>query len=286
MYTISPFVLEAADVDGAFRLFTPTGAASITDANLASALREFSSIRPHVDQHSVSEILARHALPIDAAEQFLTRIKVLRRLKSDESVAVYCPSNDVSRALSTCIENNDAIICNSFEDLTLVQNPTFLIAIQPAYSPSLAREIYAACAKWPNCIVLHAYFVFRHFVIDGFYSASMGLPDHFSGLHNLAGLDRNPGFKPASWADFFLSDPYAVNSLSVPTFAASQIETAAAIHLLYTRVRPLLSDGVAPLFPDDLSTVIEMNLDTGRIERHRGAHSTFSAEPRTIQTRE
>ncbi|QND61803.1 McbB family protein [Mesorhizobium huakuii] len=282
MYTISPFVLEPADIDGVCKLFTPTGAASISDANLAAALREFSSIRPYIDEHCVSEILERNALPIDAAEQFLTKLKVLRRMKSDESVVIYCASDEISRSLGKCIENNDAITCTSIDDLALIGNPTFLVAIQAAYSSTTAREIYAACARSPECIVLHAYFVFRHFVIDGFYSASMGLPDHFSGLHNLAGLDRNPGFKPTSWADFFLSDPYALNSLSVPTFAALEIEAAAALHLLYTRLRPLLADGVAPLFPDDLSTIIEMNLDTGRIERHRGAHSTYSAEPRTI----
>ncbi|EHS51979.1 hypothetical protein PDO_4945 [Rhizobium sp. PDO1-076] len=282
MYTISPFVLESADIDGVYKLFTPTGAASITDVNLAAALREFSPIRPRINKHVALEILERNGLPIDAAEQFLIKLKILRRMKSDESVVIYCSSDEISRSLAKCIENNDAIICTSVHELALIGRPTFLIAIQAAYTPAAAREIYDACARCPECIVLHAYFVFRHFVIDGFYSASMGLPDHFSGLHNLAGLDRNPGFKPISWADFFLADPYAVTSLSVPTFAALEIEAAAALHLLYTRVRPLLADGVAPLFPDDLSTIIEMNLDTGRIERHRGAHSTFSAGPRSI----
>jgi len=282
MYTISPFVLEPVDIDGVYKLFTPTGVASITDVHLAAALREISPIRPQIKRQAVSEILKRNGLPIDAAEQFLIKLKVLRRMKSDESVVIYCPSAEISQSLAKCIENNDAIICTSVHDLALIGTPTFLIAIQPAYAAAAAREIYDACARYPECIVLHAYFVFRHFVIDGFYSASMGLPDHFSGLHNLAGLDRNPGFKPTSWADFFLADPYAVSSLSVPTFATLEIEAGAALHLLYTRMRPLLADGVAPLFPDDLSTIIEMNLDTGRIERHRGAHSTLSAGPRSI----
>lgn len=282
MYSISPFILDAADADGACRLFTPTGATSITDANLASALREFSSMRPHAGQAEVAEVLQRHALPIDAAGRFLSRINVLREMKSDDGVVIFCPSDDLGNALAGCVRNNDAIACHPVADIAEIGNPTFLVAIQAAYSPAAVRQIYAACARNPNCIVLHAYFVFRHFVIDGFYSPSMGLPDHFSGLHNLAGLDRNPGFKPTSWADFFLSDPYALETIAVPTFAASEIEAAAALHLLYMRLRPLLTQGVAPLFPDDLSTVIEMNLDTGRIERHRGAHSTFSAAPRSI----
>ena len=282
MYSISPFVLDVVGVDGSCRIFTPTGAASITDANLASALREFASMRSRVGDGEVTQVLERNALPVEAAEQFLSRIKVLRRMSADNDVVVYCRSENMCHALTDCIEGNDAVTCMVSTDIEHIGNPTFLIAIQETYSAKTVRDLYAVCAENKQCIFLHSYFVFRHFVIDGLYSPSMGLPDHFSGLHNLAGLDRNPAFKPISWADFFLSDLYSVETLSVPTFQASTIETSAALHLLYTRFRPLVAQGVAPLFPDDLSTIIEMNLDTGRVDRHRGAHSTFSFGPRSI----
>lgn len=282
MFSIAPFVLDAADDNGACKIFTPTGAASITDANLAAALRELASMRPSINDFDVAQVLERNSLPVDAARQFLSRIKVLRQVDSINDVVVYCKSESVCGAVAECIERNDAVACKSVREIDLIGTPSFLVAIQEKYSSALVRELYSACAENRKCILLHSYFVFRHFVIDGFYSPLMGLPDHFSGLHNLAGLDRNPGFKPVSWADFFLADPYAAEALFVPTFEASGIEISAALHLLYTRFRPLLAEGVAPLFPDDLSTVIEMNLDTGRIERHRGAHSNFSSGPRNI----
>lgn len=282
MYLISPFILDPVGVDGTCKLFTPMGVASIIDTDLAAALRELSSMRPHVCQDEVIEVLRRNALPVDAAEQFLSRIKVLREIKPDDSLVIFCASREIGNALADCIGNNDAVACLPVTDIEQIGCPSLLLAVQTSYSVAAVREIYSVCHRCSNCILLHAYFVFRHFVIDGFYSASMGLPDHFSGLHNLAGLDREPGFKPASWADFFLSDPYAIDVLSVPTFTPSEMESGAALHLLYTRLRPMLAQGVSPLFPDDLSTVIEMNFDTGRIERHRGVHSTFSSEPRSI----
>lgn len=282
MLSISPIVVESNDPSGPCRLFTPMGAASITDANLVSALRELKGMRPRATEDDVSRVLEDNKLPVDAAKSFLIRLNVLKEISSEKRLVVCCNTVAVARAFADYVIGNDAIDCDVVSDADEITRDAYIVYIQTSYSAENVSRLYKACARFDSCIILHSYFVFRHFVIDGFYTPKMGLPDHFSGLHNLAGLNRNPDFKPISWADYFLSDEYAVESLKVPTFDISEIEIHAALHLLYTRLRPFLTLGVAPIFPDDLSTVIELNLDTGRVERHRGVHSVFSPEPRRI----
>jgi hypothetical protein len=155
MFLISPFILDAADADGVWKLFTPTGAASITDANLAAALHEFSTMQPHVARTEVANVLQRNALPVDAAGQFLSRIKVLREIKPDDSLVIFCPSNDLGDTLAACIKVNDAIACHSVADIADVGSPSFLVAIQSTYSAAAVREIYASCAgtRTASCFI-------------------------------------------------------------------------------------------------------------------------------------
>lgn len=282
MFSVSPFILSSASADGAWQLFTPLGAARVTDANLVAALGELSTLDRHVHEDAIGELLERQALPVSAAQQFLERLKVLRRIDEKKNIVIFSPLESIAAGLAELVLNRDAVSCRYCTKVTDFAGADLVLAIQDQYQPQLAREIYSACKEKKECILLHSYFVFRHFIIDGFYSPAIDLPDHFSGLHNLAGLDRSAKFKPASWADFFFADPYAIETLSVPTFPSADIEISAALHLAYTRMRPLLTDGVSPLFPDDLSTVIELNLDTGRVERHRGVHSNFSSTLREI----
>lgn len=282
MFSVSPFVLSSAPADGAWQLFTPVGAARITDANLVAALGEIKALRSRVDEVEIEKILERKTLPVSAAQQFLERLKVLRKVEDMKTVAVFSPSQTLADDVVQLILDRDAVSCRACTTLSDIADADLILAIQDRYEPGLAKDIYAACKSKREAILLHSYFVFRHFIIDGFYSSAIDLPDHFSGIHNLAGLDRSSKFKPSSWADYFFSDPYAIETMHVPTFPAAQIETAVALHLAYMRLRPLIADGVSPLFPDDLSTVIELNLDTGRIERHRGVHSNFSSSLREI----
>ncbi|MBD9448607.1 MULTISPECIES: McbB family protein [unclassified Rhizobium] len=282
MLSVSPFVISSAPTDGAWQLFTPVGAARVTDANLVAALGEIKRLQSRVHEREIEKILESQTLPVTAARQFLERLRVLRKVEDMKTVMVFSPSRKLADDVAQLILDRDAVSCRSSANIADIEGADLILAIQDRYEPELARKIYAACKSRKESILLHSYFVFRHFIVDGFYSPAIDLPDHFSGIHNLAGLDRSSKFKPSSWADYFFSDPYAIETLAVPTFPASQIETATALHLAYMRLRPLIADGVSPLFPDDLSTVIELNLDTGRIERHRGVHSNFSSSPRDI----
>lgn len=282
MFSISPIVLNSEQVDGAWQLFTPVGAAQITDAKLADALRELSTLQPRVPKSEIEQIFEAKDIPVSEALQFLERLKVLRSIEESKSVVIFSPSQDIADNIARLVLERDAVLCSSCTELSQIEGADLILAIQDQYRPSLAREIYSTCKKKKETILLHSYFVFRHFIIDGFYSSAIDLPDHFSGLHNLAGLDRSSKFKPSSWADYFYRDPYSVETISLPTFPTADIERSAALHLAYLRLRPLLTDGVTSLFADDLGTVIELNLDTGRVERHRGVHSNFSSSLRDI----
>lgn len=282
MFSVSPFILSSTPTDGAWQLFTPVGAARITDVNLVAALSELGAMASHICESEIARLLERQALPVSAAQQFLERLKVLRRIDETKSVVVFSPSASIATSVADLILSRDAVSCRFCTDISEIGDADLILVIQDRYDARLVRALYAFCKDRKERIILHSYFVFRHFVIDGFYSAAIDLPDHFSGLHNIAGLDRSAKFKPESWADYFFADPYAIETLPVPTFPAAGIEVSAALHLVYTRMRPFLSEGVSPLFPDDLSTVIELNLDTGRIERHRGVHSNFSTSPRDV----
>lgn len=281
MISIAQFLLKPAR-NGSWNLFSPAGATRITNTNLAKALQELATAGSRISSDAATNIFQINDLPAETAIEFLITIRIFRKVREDKNITIYSPSMDIARSLASNIETTEGLACKIATKIEEVGPSNFLIAVQDHYSPPSAREIYSICRKHDNCILLHSYFVFRHFVIDGFYSSAMGLPDHFSGLYNIAGLERGIDFKPASWADFFLTDYLAVEEMEIPTFEPSEIERAAALHLVFTRFRPLLNNGLS-LYASDLSTVTELNLDTGRVDRHRGVHSSYSDEPRNVK---
>lgn len=268
MYSISPFVLGRAGAGEDYRLFAAFGEASIVDANLAAAMHEIAAMQRCVEGREIKQVFERHGLPVEATRRFLRRIHILRLLKVQEDVVVFSKSSEFCRAITDCVACNDAFRWSSTSDIGRIGRPRLLIAIQEMYSPDFVRDLYSWCVDNPDCIVLHAYFVFRHFVIDGFYCLSLGTPDHFEGLRKLAGCERQRALKPTSWVDFFLDDHGSVGTSPIPTFKASSIEISSALYLLYIRFRSMAGQGAASRLPDDFATTIEMNLDSGHIDRH------------------
>lgn len=279
MFSISQFLITNLQ-EGIWNLFSPSGATRISNQSLARALQSLESSGSRISKVDAATIFNTQGLDADEAISFLTSIRILRAAHEEASISIYSPSEEIVFLLAESIKLTEGVACKTFTRINSIELSSLLIAVQDQYSSSTAREIYTTCRK-QKCILLHSYFVFRHFVIDGFYSSKMGLPDHFSGLYNLAGLERGIDFKPASWADFFLTDYLAIEKAYVPTFAPTEIERSAALHLLSTRFRPLLNNGLS-LYANDLSTVVELNLDTGRIDRHLGIHSLYSDEPRDL----
>jgi McbB family protein len=176
-----------------------------------------------------------------AGRSFLERINVLKRYRDDVRVVVYSTDGAIAAMVAAQIEGKDAINVDVIDDLDDIRGSTILICVQAQYDQGLSRLIVDLCHEEPDLFLLHAYFVLRHFVIDGFYSARMALPDHFSSLYNLAGLDRSSKFKPSSWADIFFAHASAVSATTIPTLSRSALEEGAALHLLYTRFRQLIA---------------------------------------------
>jgi McbB family protein len=215
-----------------------------------------------------------------AALAFLQNIQLLLTIDSAHRVEVTSVQVELAEQFSDHLRRNDSIevtVCpepSGDPDLSLV------VVIQGRYSQTHVRRCLDILARSPSVLMVHGYFVLRHFVIDGIYSGVLQSPDHFSSLSNLAGLERPLGFKPTTWADIYLADPQAVVTRAIPTIPPSDLDTSAALHLLYCRVRPFLSPSSPPVFADDLSTIVELNLDTGNVSRHRGFHSMFESRVR------
>ena len=279
-FNIQPFAKVIGDDDSMPFVCTPSGVTQFHSTSMVDALDCLKELGPSARQTEIDTILADRKIDPEAGRIFLERINILRRYRDDLRVAVHSPGSGIAPLVAAQIRTNDAIDVYTIDDPSDIAGPVILISIQAEYNKKTARSIVEACNANQDIFLLHAYFVLRNFVVDGFYSSRMALPDHFSSLYNLAGLDRSSKFKPSSWADIFFSQVGTIHSSTIPTLKRSAIEEMAALHLLYTRFRQLISSETTPVFSDDLGTITEMNLDSGAVLRHRANHSHYSASVR------
>ncbi|WP_288191598.1 McbB family protein [uncultured Phyllobacterium sp.] len=279
-FNIQPYAKIVGEDDGMPFICTPSGVTRLHDHSMIDVLTHLKALGVSTNQPAIDQLFADQNIDPRAGRSFLERINILKRYRDDVRVVVYSTDGAMAVMVAAQIERNDAVDVVIIDELGDISGPTILICVQAQYDHGLARAIVDLCHHKPDLFLLHAYFVLRHFVIDGFYSVRMALPDHFSSLYNLAGLDRSSKFKPSSWADVFFAHASAVSTTTVPTLPRSSLEESAALHLLYTRFRQLIASEMVPVFSDDLGTVTEMNLDSGHIQRHRANHSSFSSSMR------
>jgi McbB family protein len=279
-FNIQPFANIVGDDDDMPFICTPSGVTRLHDNSMIDALDRLRALGSSAGQSAIDQIFSDQSIDPEAGRNFLERINILKRYREDVKVAVYSRDPAIAALIAAQIERNDAIDAAIIDDLGDTSGSTILICVQAQYDQELSRFVVDLCHRQPDVFLLHAYFVLRHFVIDGFYSARMALPDHFSSLYNLAGLDRSAKFKPSSWADIFFAHANAISATAIPTLSRSALEESAALHLLYTRFRQLIASEMLPVFSDDLGTITEMNLDSGSIQRHRANHSSFSSSMR------
>lgn len=280
MYLISPFSVRTLTSEGGWQVFTPIGVTRLNNQSIVGVLNDFTRFKSIISHSEVCNVLESHQLPVSDAIDFLKRIKIIKTFEEANKLLVISPSLTIAEQFSEILAARDAIhcrYCTRFED---IGGEKIVVAIQDAYDGQFANRLYEACEAKADAIILHSYFVLRHFIIDGFYSKWTNLPDHYSGLYNLAGLERASKFKPASWADFFFSDLYSVEMRAVPTLPLENFEISTALFMLRRRLLPIISEGMDPLFSDDLSTVTEINLDTGTITHNPGMHSSYSESAR------
>lgn len=279
-FNIQPFAKIVGDDDDMPFICTPSGVTRLHDHSMIDVLDRLKVLGASAKQPAIDQIFTDRNIDPDAGRSFLERINILKRYRDDMKVAVYSRDSAIAALIASQIERNDAIDAAIIDDLGDISGSTILICVQAQYDQELSRFVVDLCHRKPDVFLLHAYFVLRHFVIDGFYSARMALPDHFSSLYNLAGLDRSSKFKPSSWADIFFAQASAISATAIPTLSRSALEESAALHLLYMRFRQLIASEMVPVFSDDLGTITEMNLDSGSIQRHRANHSSFSSSMR------
>jgi McbB family protein len=246
---------------------------------MIAVIKALQSYSGPIAQSALHTLLENHDIKGDLGQAFLERLGVIQPRRTDIAVAVYSKDKESVDLLLAHIRANDSVEASATDDPLNILEPTLFVVIQSAYCPHFSLEITDICRKNKNLLLLNAYFIFRHFIIDGLFSYEMGLPDHFSVIDRFIFLDRSPHFKPASWSELFYADS-TTQLTSVPTLPVAPLEKIGALYTLYTRLRPLISYGTPPFFPNDMSTIFELNLDTGVLQKHVGAHSPHSLSSR------
>jgi len=273
-FVILPFTCDDKKVPHSFA-YTTQGAVRLTSLTMQEALKSLKICQTPITQEALHALLAHYEIEPKAGQVFLERMRIIGLIPPTNAVAIYTSEPRMGEALLTHIQANDAVDITLTDDPLSLAEPTLLIALQATYCPSFSRQVTQMCTTNHNLLLAHGYFIYRHFISDGLFSAAMGLPDHFTMIEHLTSLERSANFRPSSWAELFCGSPS--QRTSIPTLPMTALEKNAGLHMFYSRLRNFFSYGTSPFHVSDISTIWELNLDTGIVEKHRSTYSSLAS---------